>query len=147
MKLSMVTPPVALAGYTAASIAGAGIMPTSFAAFRFALVGFTLPYMFVFEPELLMMTADGAAPGWGTVLRALVLAVAGLVPFAGAISGYLFAPLSPWLRALALVSALLLLFPGPALALGGIELPVFDLAGLAVLAVVIAINLGRRKTA
>lgn len=143
--LSMVTPPVALAGYTAASIAGAGIMATSFAAFRFALVGFTLPYMFVFEPELLMMTASGEAPGWGTVVRALVLAVAGLVPFAGAISGYLFAPLSSWLRALALVAALLLLIPGPTLALGGIELPVFDIAGMAALAVVVAVNLGQRR--
>ena len=52
----MVTPPVALVGYTAASIAGAGIMATSFAAFRFALVGFTLPYRFVFQPELLAVS-------------------------------------------------------------------------------------------
>jgi TRAP transporter 4TM/12TM fusion protein len=143
--LSMVTPPVALAGYTAASIAGAGIMPTSFAAFRFALVGFTLPYMFVFEPELLMMSAEGPPPGWGSILRALLLATAGLVPFAAAISGYLFAPLTSWMRGIALVSALLLLIPGPALALGGFALPVFDLAGLAVLALVATINFGQRR--
>ena len=41
--MSMVTPPVALAAYAAASIAGTSIMPTAFAAFRFAIVGFTLP--------------------------------------------------------------------------------------------------------
>ena len=145
--LSMVTPPVALAGYTAASIAGSGIMSTSFAAFRFALVGFTLPYMFVFEPELLMMSADGGSPGWGTILRALLLAAAGLVPFAAAISGYLFAPLPPWLRGVALVAALLLLIPGPAVSLGGFDLPVFDLAGLAALAAVVALNLGQRRAA
>jgi TRAP-type uncharacterized transport system fused permease subunit len=145
--LSMVTPPVALAGYTAASIAGAGIMQTSFAAFRFALVGFTLPYMFVFEPELLMMSADGSPPGWGSVLRALLLATAGLVPFAAAISGYLFAPLSPWLRGLALVAAMLLLIPGPVVLLGGIDLPVFDLAGLVVLATVLMLNFRHSRAA
>jgi len=141
--LSMVTPPVALAGYTAASIAGSGIMPTSFAAFRFALVGFTLPYMFVFEPELLMMSAGGEAPGWGSVIRAVLLAVAGLVPFAAAISGYLFAPLSPAARVAAFVAAVLLLIPGPSIDVAGFGLPWFDLAGLAVLVVVVAVNVGR----
>ncbi len=143
--LSMVTPPVALAGYTAASIAESGIMATSFAAFRFALVGFTLPYMFVFEPELLMMSADGTPPGWGLILRSVLLAAAGLVPFAAAISGYLFAPLAPWLRGVALIAALLLLIPGPAWTVGGIGLPVFDLGGLVALGTVLAINFGKRK--
>jgi len=57
--MSMVTPPVALAAYTAGSMAGASIMKTGFAAFRLALVGFTLPYMFVFRPQLLMLGPDG----------------------------------------------------------------------------------------
>ena len=144
--LSMVTPPVALAGYTAASIAGSGIMATSFAAFRFALVGFTLPYMFVFEPELLMMSMGGDAPGWGTIARAVVLALAGLIPFAAGISGYLFAPLPAWLRGLAIVAALLLLIPGPSLATAGMNLPLFDLAGLIALAAVVTINLGQRRS-
>jgi TRAP transporter 4TM/12TM fusion protein len=144
--LSMVTPPVALAGYTAASIAGSGIMSTSFAAFRFALVGFTLPYMFVFEPELLMMSVGGEAPGWGLVLRALLLAVAGLVPFAAAISGYLFAPLSTAQRAAAFAAALLLLIPGPSINSAGLALPVFDIAGLVLLITVAGINLGRTSS-
>ena len=59
--MSMVTPPVALAAYAASSIAGTSIMPTAFAAFRFALVGFTLPYMFIYRPELLMLDANGEA--------------------------------------------------------------------------------------
>jgi TRAP transporter 4TM/12TM fusion protein len=54
--MSMVTPPVALAAYASASIAGARIMPTALAAFRFSLVGFTLPFMFVYRPELLLMS-------------------------------------------------------------------------------------------
>ena len=144
--LSMVTPPVALAGYTAASIAGSGIMQTSFAAFRFALVGFTLPYMFVFEPELLMMAAADTPPGWGTIAQAVLLALAGLVPFAAGISGYLFAPLSPWLRGLAFVAAMLLLIPGPSAVVAGISIPLFDVFGLIALGALAALNSGQRKS-
>ena len=74
--MSMVTPPVALAAYASASIAEAKIMPTALAAFRFSLVGFTLPFMFVYRPELTLQSdtpevtivsyrkkADTAEPG------------------------------------------------------------------------------------
>ena len=67
----MVTPPVALAAYAASSIAGTSIMPTAFAAFRFALVGFTLPYMFIYRPELLMLSPSGEAAGWLTMVMPL----------------------------------------------------------------------------
>ena len=53
--MSMVTPPVALAAYASASIAQAPVMRTAFAAFRFALVGFTLPFMFIYNPSLLLL--------------------------------------------------------------------------------------------
>jgi TRAP transporter 4TM/12TM fusion protein len=111
--MSMVTPPVALAAYTAGSMAGASIMRTGFAAFRLALVGFTLPYMFVFRPELLMLSPDGEAATIGGVLAATAAAVIGVVPFAAAIAGHLFHPLSPLLRAILLLTSLLLLFPAP----------------------------------
>ena len=62
--MSMVTPPVALAAYASASIAEAKIMPTALAAFRFSLVGFTLPFMFVYRPSLLLMNPDGTLIGW-----------------------------------------------------------------------------------
>ncbi|NQV27503.1 MAG: TRAP transporter fused permease subunit [Rhodopirellula sp.] len=54
--MSMVTPPVALAAYASASIAEAPIMKTSFAAFAFSLVGFSLPFMFVYRPELTLQS-------------------------------------------------------------------------------------------
>ena len=44
--LSMVTPPVALASYTAAGIAGGGVMQTSYQAFRLSLVSFFIPFAF-----------------------------------------------------------------------------------------------------
>jgi TRAP transporter 4TM/12TM fusion protein len=109
--MSMVTPPVALAAYTAGSMAGASIMKTGFAAFRLALVGFTLPYMFVFRPQLLMLGPDGETAAAGGVLAATTVAVLGIVPFAAAIAGYLFNPLSRLTRAILFLASLLLLFP------------------------------------
>ena len=84
--MSMVTPPVALAAYAAASIAGTSIMPTAFAAFRFAIVGFTLPYMFVYRPELLMLSADGSTAGWLEMLLPVAMATLGVVCFAAGIA-------------------------------------------------------------
>ena len=43
------------------AIAGTTFLRASLAAFRFALVGFTLPFMFVFRPQLLMLDAGGEA--------------------------------------------------------------------------------------
>ena len=101
--MSMVTPPVALAAYTAAAIARADIMRTGVAAFRFALVGFALPYAFVLHPELLLVSPDLAS----TLVNVLVV-FAGILPLAAAISGYGFAPLNAWQRAVLLVAALVL---------------------------------------
>lgn len=101
--MSMVTPPIALAAYTAAAIANAGIMQTGVTAFRFALVGFALPYAFVLHPELLLLSADLSA----TVGNILVVLI-GIVPLAAAAAGHGFAPLPIHQRVLLLGAALLL---------------------------------------
>ena len=106
--MSMVTPPVALAAYTAGAIAGAGIMQTGFTAFRFALVGFALPYAFVLKPELLFLSPDGSAAGFFPVaVNALITAFA-TVPLAASVAGYLFTPLDFWKRAVLLVAAIVI---------------------------------------
>jgi TRAP transporter 4TM/12TM fusion protein len=114
--MSMVTPPVALAAYASASIADAGIMRTSWAAFRFSLVGFTLPFMFVYRPELLLMGADGTMVTWGEVPQVALAfgsAVMGIVALGGTVTGYFFwGPLAIWNRILACPAAILLLMPG-----------------------------------
>ena len=138
--MSMVTPPVALAAYAASSIANTRIMPTAFAAFRFALVGFTLPYMFIYRPELLMLTASGEAAGWLEMLFPLCIAILGVGCFAAGIAGQLRAPLGLALRLAVFVAAALLLAPGPAATLAGVAVPLFDLAGVALFGVVLALN-------
>jgi TRAP transporter 4TM/12TM fusion protein len=142
--MSMVTPPVALAAYAAASIAGASIMKSALAAFRFALVGFTLPYMFVLRPELLMLDSSGEAASWGAIARALTTAVLGILPFAAAISGHMFADLSRLQRMLLLLSAALLLVPTKSTSFAGLELPLSGLIGIVVLAAVAIVNRRRR---
>lgn len=110
--MSMVTPPVALAAYTAASIAGSGIMRTAFAAFRFALIGFVLPFVFVYWPELLMLSDDGGTASFGEIAWAFLIACVAILPVAAAIAGYLGGALDAGSRALLLIAAAGLLYPG-----------------------------------
>jgi len=140
--MSMVTPPVALAAYAAASIAGADIMKTGLSAFRFALVGFTLPYIFVFRPELLLLS-DGR--GAGPFLEAVLAATFGVAAYASALAGFLFRTLSAGERLLLFAAAALLLVPGPSVGLAGLSVPVFDVAGLA--AAIVAGVRNRRRPA
>ena len=53
--LSNVTPPVAIAAYAAAPIAGANPLATGFQALRIAAVGFLIPFVFAFNPSLLLV--------------------------------------------------------------------------------------------
>ena len=101
--MSMVTPPVALAAYTAAAISKSGIMKTGLAAFKFALVGFALPYAFVLHPELLLLSSDVVDIG-GNILVAAI----GIIPLAAAIAGFGLGPLRQWERWVVLVAALVL---------------------------------------
>ena len=104
--MSMVTPPVALAAYTAGAIANANIMRTGVAAFRFALVGFALPYAFVLRPELLTLSSDAGTAGVWSIAGSLGMTVLGIVPLAASVAGYLLAPLSLWMRLIFLVSGM-----------------------------------------
>lgn len=101
--MSMVTPPVALAAYTAAAIAKAGIMQTGVTAFRFALVGFALPYAFVLHPELLLLSSDITA-----IIANILVVLLGILPLSAAAAGHAFAPLPTYQRVLLLAAALLL---------------------------------------
>jgi TRAP transporter 4TM/12TM fusion protein len=142
--MSMVTPPVALAAYAASSIAGTKIMPTAFAAFRFALVGFTLPYMFVYRPELLLLSNTGEPLGWLAVLAPLSIAILGVTCFAAGIAGQLRNPLPLGLRLAVFAAAGLLLAPGSTQIFGsGLPITVLDITGVGVLAAVWVLNKNR----
>lgn len=137
--MAMVTPPVALAAFAAASIAGADIMKTGLAALRVALAGFTLPFIFVFRPELLLLSPDGPA-AWPDVAQAVVVGVLGIAMFAAGLAGYLFRPAPAWQRALFFAAALLLLAPGPTVVVAGLPIHVLDASGLVLAALAAFLN-------
>ena len=108
--MSMVTPPVALAAYAAAAIAKADVMKAAFSAFRFALVGFALPFAFVLKPELLMLTINNEAAPPGMIVMMVGITLVGILGLAASIAGFAFKSLSFPLRSVLLVLSLLVFF-------------------------------------
>lgn len=103
--LSMITPPVCLAAFAGASIAGAGYMRTGWEAVRIGFAAFVLPVLFVYSPELLLLS-DSA----GAIALALVLTAVACVLVSAAIEGFLFARLGVVERLVMWVAAALLGF-------------------------------------
>ena len=137
--MAMVTPPVALAAYATASIAGSGVMETGIAAFRFSLVGFTLPFMFVYRPELCLMAADGGPPEMVAVFLSVTAATLGVLALASAMAGYLFSPLGWPMRLLLFAAAACSLYPDQT-SIGASRISIVDLVGAAILASVMIAN-------
>ncbi|MEM7473941.1 MAG: TRAP transporter fused permease subunit [Planctomycetota bacterium] len=104
--MSMVTPPVALAAYAGAAIAKADVIRSAFAAFRFALVGFALPFTFVLRPELIMLTAENEAAGITAISLNIATTFVGIVGLSAAIAGYAFRLMPVWQRLLLLPAAM-----------------------------------------
>lgn len=130
--LSAITPPVALAVFAAASLAKADLWASGWAAMRAGAPAYIVPFMFVYEPALLLIG------DWTTSLHATLSATIGVILLAGGLFGYLLRPASLWQRALLVAAALLLIKPGL----------VTDLIGLALALVVAAVQWleGRRAT-
>jgi TRAP transporter 4TM/12TM fusion protein len=76
--VSTLTPPVALAAYTAASIAGSDPNRTSWIATRLSVAAYIVPFVFIYNPAILW------AGSWYDILRALVMSLAAGYAFAGA---------------------------------------------------------------
>jgi TRAP transporter 4TM/12TM fusion protein len=100
---SNVTPPVALAGFAGAAIAGSKPLETSIQAWKYAKGLYLIPLFMVFNPEII---EGGPLP---MVLFAGFLAIIGLVAFAAILEGYLFAPMPIWQRVL-LLPAIIAIF-------------------------------------
>jgi TRAP transporter 4TM/12TM fusion protein len=104
--ISNVTPPVALAAFAAAGIAGAPPMRTAATALSLASAGILVPFTFVYGPALLL-----AAPPLDIVI-ATVTATAGVAALAAATIGWLRGPVVAWERAVLAACAVALIFPG-----------------------------------
>ncbi|MDF2231791.1 TRAP transporter fused permease subunit [Albimonas sp. CAU 1670] len=80
--LSMISPPVALASFAAASMAGAKAMATAWESVRLGWIAFVLPFVFVYHPGLLMQgTAWEIAAATVTTVVAVPMVTAALLGF------------------------------------------------------------------
>jgi len=103
---SVLTPPVALASMAAASIAEADFWKTGWAAARIAIVGFVMPFAFVYNPQLIL---QGVSSGFIIPLAATLL---GIYSLAVGLTGFFLFPLKWPMRILCIISAILLVDPG-----------------------------------
>ena len=104
--MSMVTPPVALASYAAAGIAGANINKTGWQAFGLALAGVLIPFAFVFSPSLLLFGS------WPEIVWSTITAIFGIVCLSIGIIGWFGNKIAYSVRILFAVAAIALIFPG-----------------------------------
>lgn len=102
-----VTPPVALAAYAGAGIAGANPMKTGVTAAKLAIAAFVVPYIFVLAPQLLMINAT--AP---TILMAMITAIIGMWGLSLAMIGFCQHPLNVLQRIAFFIGGLCLIIPG-----------------------------------
>jgi len=103
--LSMVTPPICLAAFASAALAGADSMRTGYTSMRMAILAYPVPFLFVFFPALLLM----GSPVETTL--AVITAMIGSFLIGCAIVGYLFRNLSPQVRVLMTLAGISLLIP------------------------------------
>ncbi len=124
------TPPVALAAYAGSGIAGSDPMKTGVTAFKLALAGFLVPYVYVYNPMLLFIDVVPMQ-----MIQAIFTALLGVFLLAMFTIGYFKAPIAWYLRLLAFGGALALLVPGT----------MSDAGGIAVLVLIYLIQTAKAK--
>jgi TRAP transporter 4TM/12TM fusion protein len=129
--LSAITPPVALAVFAAAGLAKSDLWATGLAAVRIAATAFIIPFMFVYEPALLMIG------DWPTIIMASISATIGVMLFAAGLHGYFITHSTYWQSALLVVAGLLLIDPHFST----------DVIGAILAGVVVAVQLAAKRAA
>lgn len=103
--MAQITPPVCVASYTAAGIAEADAMKTGIRGMLFALVGFLVPFVFVYNPAILLQ-GDILSIAWGA---AQVLAATFFLAIT--VSGFFKHNMQWWQRVITFAAAILLITP------------------------------------
>ena len=128
-NVSFITPPVAIGAYVAAGIAGADPIKTAWQACRLGIVSFIIPFMFAYNPELLLIGS------FGSIVRAVITAVIGILTLASGIEGWIVRATNWIERFFLIIGGLMLMFP---------ELTT-DFIGFAIVILVIIYDLFIRK--
>ena len=103
--LSAITPPVAMAVYAANALAGGKVWESSIKAVKLGVTGFIIPFLFVYEPAILLQ----GDPFY--VAAVVAQAAFGVVVLAAALHGYLLAPLKQWHKGLLILATIGLIYP------------------------------------
>jgi TRAP transporter 4TM/12TM fusion protein len=101
-----ITPPVALAAYTAAGIAKGDPMETGWIATRNVIVGFIVPFLFVYYPGLVL---EGP---WSEIAMMVPSTTLSVVALSGFVGNYLYRKCVSWERFALLAAGILLITPG-----------------------------------
>lgn len=115
-----ITPPVALAAMAGAAIAKSNPFKTGLNAVKLAIAAFLVPYIFVFNPKMLLIDAS-----WLDIVQIILTSVIGMVGIAAALEGYFTRHAHLLQRLMFLAGGLLLIEPGLAT----------DILGVAIIAV------------
>ena len=119
--LADITPPVALAAYAAAGMAGSDPFKTGNMAFRLGMAKALVPFVFVFSPSLLLV-AKGF--NWPDFIITFTGCVLGITVLAAALSKFFLVEMKRWEQGLCYAAAILLIAPGLTVTLIGAAMAV-----------------------
>jgi len=122
-----ITPPVALAAYAGAAIAGGNPLKTGVNATKLAIAAFLVPYMFVLNPSMLLINAS-----FGKILQFTLTSFVGMYGIAVGMEGFMHTKLSTWQRILTVGAGLLMIHPDF----------ITDLIGLGILIPIVLLQYG-----
>jgi TRAP transporter 4TM/12TM fusion protein len=105
--IAQITPPVCLASFTAAGIAKADSWKTGWKAFSYVIVTFLVPYIFVFQPSVLLIGTPVE------IAYVCVVLIAATTMLAAGITGYLFGEMHWLFRSILIVGAVCVAIPEP----------------------------------
>ena len=103
--MSMITPPVAIAAFTAAKLANSSPMGTALTSCRLGWVAYVIPFVFVYEPSLIM---EGS---FIEIIMSFSSAVIGIWVVSGGMLGYIFSRIGSVIRVTCIISGLILILP------------------------------------
>lgn len=119
--LADITPPVALAAYAGASMAGADPFKTGNTAFRLGLAKALVPFVFVYSPAMLIVTKEFT---WPVFIETVAGCLVGIVMLAVALTGYGLARLPNWERLWLGAASILVIAPNRTATLIGLAMSV-----------------------
>lgn len=137
-----ITPPVALAAFAGAGIAQGDPMKTGWQSLKLALAGFIVPFMFVYNPHMLMIETTGIEvmaksfplPTAVDIITVIISSLIGVLGLSASVEGFFKQSMAIWQRIILAAGSLMLIIP---------ELTT-DLAGIAIVALMILINFRKK---